>query len=264
MLYRIAATVETDAIAKSTFDNALKAIMRDTNSINGYVAVKGKGNFRHDLADDYKANRKKSQMDEVVRDRLSMLYEYCWETGCVPSDNCEADDVVSIWATEAGEAGENCVIAHIDKDIDMIPGWHYNFNKNKLYHIDVDQGHYNLCSQLLTGDSSDNIQGLKGVGPKTAEKILKDVKTEDMLEVVAKEWQSRWPQEWQEKMRLCFNLIYMRTQWDQFHMLELEEVFGNDSQGEPNPQEHGEVPQTEDSQGQEEGVQEESPEGEVE
>ena len=45
MLYRIAATVDTDSQAQSTFDLALKAVMRDTNSSKGYVAVKGKGNF---------------------------------------------------------------------------------------------------------------------------------------------------------------------------------------------------------------------------
>lgn len=226
MLYRISATVDTDAQAQSTFDLALKAVMRDTNAKQGYVAVKGTGNFRHDLADDYKANRGKSELDPKIKERLNNLYEYCWSTECVPSDNCEADDVVSIWATEAEASGDSWVIAHIDKDIDMVPGWHYNFNKNNLYHIDEDQAHYLMCKQLLTGDSSDNIQGLKGVGPKTAEKILNGVSKDKMLDVVRTTWRDKYPRDWKEKLQLCFNLIYMRRSFDDLREMTIEEIFG--------------------------------------
>ncbi len=226
MLYRIAATVDSDSQAQSTFDLALRAVMRDTNSSQGYVAVKGKGNFRHDMADDYKANRKKQEMDPKIKKLLDNLYEYAWSTGCVPSDGCEADDLVSIWATEATEAGDSWVIAHVDKDIDMIPGWHYNFNKQNLYHIDEQQGHYLLCKQLLTGDSSDNIQGLKGVGPKTAENIQNGVSQDDMMDVVRKTWREKHSRDWKEKLDLCFNLIYMRRTFDGFNALTLDNVYG--------------------------------------
>ena len=226
MLYRIAYTVSSDAQAQSTFDLALKAVMRDTNSCKGYVAVKGKGNFRYELTDDYKATRSKQEMDPKVKERLDNLYEYCWSTNCVASDNCEADDMVSIWATEAEEAGESFVIAHVDKDIDMVPGWHFNFNKNTLYEVDDEKGHYLLCKQLLTGDASDNIQGIKGVGPKTAEKLLKDVPKDKMLDVVRKAWRDKHPREWKEKLQLCFNLIYMRRTFDDFREMTIEEVYG--------------------------------------
>ena len=66
MLYRIAYTTNSDSQAASTFDLALLAVMRDTGSRKGYVAVKGKGNFRYDLTDDYKATRTKTEMDPQV------------------------------------------------------------------------------------------------------------------------------------------------------------------------------------------------------
>ncbi len=226
MLYRIAATVKSDSQAQSTFDLALKAVMRDTNSKHGYVSVKGDGNFRHDMADDYKANRSKYAMDPDIKQKLNSLYEYCWATNCVPSHGCEADDIVSIWATEAEAAGDSWVIAHVDKDIDMIPGWHYNFNKKTLYHTDEETGHYLLCKQLLTGDASDNIKGLKGIGPKTAEKILAGVAKDDMLDVVRSTWRDKHPLEWHSKLQLCFNLIYMRREFDGFNVLTIEEVYG--------------------------------------
>lgn len=226
MLYRIAYTVDSDAQAQSTFDLALKAVMRDTNSVKGYVAVKGKGNFRYDIVDDYKATRSKQDIDPKVKERLDNLYQYAWDTGCVASDGCEADDVVSIWATEAEAEGSSFVIAHVDKDIDMVPGWHYNFNKNKLYLTDKDAGHYLLCKQLLTGDASDNIQGLKGVGPKTAEKILKDVPPSEMLDAVRSTWREKHSRDWKEKLEVCFNLIYMRRSFDDLRHMTIEEVYG--------------------------------------
>jgi 5'-3' exonuclease len=228
IIFRIAVTTDSVTQAKSYFDKALAAIMRDTGSIKGYVAVKGKGNFRYGIAEDYKGNRSKTPMDPKVKERREAVTEYAWETGCFKSDNCEADDVVSIWAQEAYEAGDHYVIAHIDKDIDMVPGWHYNFNKKETYFIDETQGHYKMCIQMLTGDSTDNIHGLKGIGPKKAEKILEGVPLEGMLEAVADTWRSRYPREWQEKLETCWNLLYMRRDWDGFKRLTIKEVFTDD------------------------------------
>jgi 5'-3' exonuclease len=204
---------------------ALKSVMRDTQSIQGYVAVKGKGNFRFDIADDYKATRGNSKMEPDVKQRLDNLYQYAWDTECVQSDNCEADDVVSIWATEAEKAGNSFVIAHIDKDIDMIPGWHFNFNKNELYFIDEDTAHYKLCRQLLTGDSSDNIKGITGIGPKKSEKLLEGVAPDQMLRVVENEWRTAYGRDWEEKLNICFNLIYMRRNWDDFRKLNIKDLY---------------------------------------
>ncbi len=226
ILYRIAATTDSLTQAKGHFDTSLKAIMRDTDSVQGFVAVKGKGNFRFEIAEDYKGNRSSSDMDPKMKAMLDDLYQYAWDTDCFQSHNCEADDVVSIWATEALELENTFVIAHIDKDIDMIPGWHYNFNKKNLYYIEPDDAHLKLCKQMLTGDSADNIKGLKGVGEKTALKILDGVSADDALNVVIDQWRKKYPRDWKVHLEKCFNLLYMRRSWDDFRALTLEEVFG--------------------------------------
>ena len=69
----------------------------------------------------------------------------------------------------------------LDKDLDMIRGWHYNFIKDKKYLIEEYEGIVNFYKQILTGDRVDNIVGLHGIGPKKAEKLLKDCKTEQQL-----------------------------------------------------------------------------------
>ncbi len=68
------------------------------------------------------------------------------------------------------------VIMTTDKDLKMIPGWHYSWSPKSdhdWHWIKLDQGFEWFFTQLLTGDkSTDNIPGLKGVGPKAAEKVM--------------------------------------------------------------------------------------------
>ncbi len=89
----------------------------------------------------------------------------------------EADDALGIIGTEL--KGE-CILVHIDKDIDQIPGIHYNPNKGLEYTISALDANRNLYKQLMCGDSVDNIPGIKHwckprtCGPKTVDKLLAD------------------------------------------------------------------------------------------
>jgi len=223
LIFRIALKDITLKVAKEYYDQAIEEIVWNTNSSNVSVALKGKGNFRYEVTDDYKVHRSGKPLDEEVAKRRKALNKYAYSLGHFKSDNCEADDVVSIWAQEALDAGENFVIAHIDKDIDMVEGWHYNFTKETLYYIDKDTGWYKMCIQMLTGDSTDNIQGLAGIGPKKAEKLLADVPTADMLAKVQEAWQEAHPEDWHDRLEVCWNLLYMRRNWDSFRRLTIED-----------------------------------------
>jgi 5'-3' exonuclease len=224
IIYRIAVTSDSVAQAKKYYDKAIEDIVWDTASDEGVVAVKGVGNFRFQVAEDYKGQRGTSKVDPNVLKIRKAVTEYAWSLGHFKSDNCEADDVVSIWAQEAMEASVHYVIAHIDKDIDMVEGWHYNFTKKKLYYIDEHEGFYKMCIQMLTGDATDHIQGLKGIGPKKAEKLLADVPTGKLLEVVREAWKDKHPEDWHDRLEVCWNLLYMRRTWDGFRRLTIEET----------------------------------------
>ena len=229
IIYRIAlkSDISLDK-AMEYYDKAIEDIEWATVATETKVALKGKGNFRYGIAEDYKGSRSAKPVDEVLAERRKDLNEYAYSLGHFQSDNCEADDVVSIWAQEALDAGENYVIAHIDKDIDMVEGWHYNFTKETLYYIDADKGWYKMCLQMLTGDSTDNIQGLRGVGPKTAQKMLADVPRADMVAKVQEVWKEHHPEDWESKLEVCWNLIYMRRNWNSFHQLTIAEELLND------------------------------------
>jgi 5'-3' exonuclease len=76
---------------------------------------------------------------------------------------------------------------------------------------------------MLTGDSTDKIQGLVGVGIKTAEKILAKVPAVEMIGKVQEAWEKAHPDDWNERLEICWNLLYMRRNWDSFHRLTIKE-----------------------------------------
>ena len=139
----------------------------------------GKNNFRNEVAvtAPYKGTRKSEKPTHY-----SLLREYLvlsWDA--YVSDGIEADDMLAIRSTELGE---DSIIVTLDKDLDQVEGWHYNFVKKNKYFVSKDEGLLNFYMQFLTGDSVDNIIGVRGIGPKTALKLLQDKTEEQMWEVV--------------------------------------------------------------------------------
>jgi len=144
---------------------------------------KGKHTFRHDMADDYKAGRPSTPEElvpqfKLVRDMLdkaSLPYlEY---------DEIEADDIVG--TLSKAYPGVETIILTGDKDmLQLIDSSTtvYRMLKgiSEMEKLDEEglKEKYGLSPKQiidlkgLMGDSSDNIKGVKGVGQKTAEKLL--------------------------------------------------------------------------------------------
>ena len=59
-----------------------------------------------------------------------------------------------------------------DKDLDQIPGRHYNWTTGEAYQVSAREGLTFFFQQILSGDSTDNIPGLTGTGPVKAKKML--------------------------------------------------------------------------------------------
>ena len=153
-------------------------------SPNAYeVYLTGKGNFRHEVAKTvpYKGNRSNRPKPihlSFCRDYLVIEYNSRVTVGQ------EADDAIAIRATELGP---DTIIASIDKDFLQVPCVHYNFMRDTFTRSSEFYGLKRFYSQILTGDVTDNIVGLYRVGPKTAEKMLKDCETEkDLWETCVK------------------------------------------------------------------------------
>jgi len=137
----------------------------------------GYQNFRISIA---KTKPYKGTRTQEKPKHLQLLRDYLVDAwGFKVEQYQEADDAIGIAAY--AKDPEDCIICTTDKDLNMIRGWHYNMRRNEKFWIDEDTALYNFYMQVLTGDRIDNIPGLKGIGPKKAEKILKGCKTEDAM-----------------------------------------------------------------------------------
>ena len=209
--FRQACVTKNKKDIRQGIDYMMNQIKRDCLSDQLMVAVKGHGNFRKDLFPKYKANRK--DLDENLKVALTYGHEYmCKKWDAVMADGMEADDLVAIWAYEAREAEAAYVIAGIDKDLLQIPGNHYNFVKKTHQFVDDDKANLNLMLQCLTGDGTDNIPGIKGVGPKTAERILKGVPMERRWNRIRASWRGYKA----GSPDLSYDLLRMLTSWEEF------------------------------------------------
>ncbi len=146
----------------------------------GIIVLGGEGNFRHLIDPNYKISRKDKPKPEnyyEVKDYFIKRYEP------VIVDGYEAEDYVgSIHKIE-----EN-VICGIDKDLDTIPGWHFNYVKDTYYEVTNDQAAYNFYLQILVGDSTDNVKGIKGVGKVKATKLLEGLNVSEYKEAVVNKY----------------------------------------------------------------------------
>lgn len=182
LCYRVAAASEneTEDTAMQTLVSFVEDLMLfDLQDIFDFeFFLTGKTNFRYDVAvtAPYKGNRK----DKPKPKHLALLRDYMtYAFGAKMSEGQEADDDIATRATEIGP--EECIIVSLDKDFMQIPGWHYNFVKREKKWVTPEEGMRFFYTQVLMGDSADNIKGAPGIGIKKAEKILADANTETEL-----------------------------------------------------------------------------------
>jgi hypothetical protein len=189
------------------------------------VILSGKTNFRDDIATikPYKGNRpdhKPASFDAITT--------WFMDNGAIVTDGIEADDLMAIFAGQ----GDNVVICTVDKDLLQVPGWHYNFVNDELTHVTEDEGWYNLCVQIIAGDSTDNIQGIPKMGIKKAKKALEGCDTQNqMFSTVVLEYERYYGDEWEhfldENAKLVYILRYPEDYWEKPpYEPEEEEDFG--------------------------------------
>ena len=167
--YAAAAMAEgqSEQVARQNLNQMLEATIIELNTEEYICFCTGDTNFRKEIYPEYKANRK----DAVKPQFLAACKEHLrkqWQA--FESVGCEADDLVGIEALR--DPTRETIIVSIDKDLNTIPGWHFNPRKKERYLVSPRDALRFFYYQLLVGDAADNIKGAKGIGPKKAEKIL--------------------------------------------------------------------------------------------
>ncbi len=150
----------------------------------------GKPTFRHQIFQEYKGTRKEVDKELIVQ--MPMAREYLDAAGIhrFESDGIEADDIIGTMAKRYIDYQIH--ILSSDKDLWQLidPTTNVYVMKKGLSEIEVmDEAKLKetkgiVPSQIidlkaLMGDASDNIPGVKGVGEKTALKLLEDYETVD-------------------------------------------------------------------------------------
>lgn len=131
------------------------------------LVFSGPENFRDKVAtmQPYKGNRKNVTKPIHYDDLKSWAIA---RYAPVVSEDEEADDVLGKLLAQ----GHVDTIATIDKDLNMIPGTHYNWKHDSVTEVTEEQGINFFIEQLISGDATDNIPGLfRCTGMKGSQKI---------------------------------------------------------------------------------------------
>lgn len=156
----------------------INKIIQQTKADEYEVFLTGEGNYRDKVATikPYKGNRDSSHKPTHYAEITKYLLD---KYGATVVHGREADDAMGCAQLEQYNKGfkllDDTCIASIDKDMDLIPGWHYNWRKDKMYFVTEESANKNFYRQLLTGDRTDNIVGIPGIGPKRADNILNEL-----------------------------------------------------------------------------------------
>ncbi len=143
--------------------------------------------FRYQVYPEYKANRK-YKFDPKYQELMSGIKEYLITDYkfVYDKDRLEADDLVRIYKdlyTSISKEYEPIIVSP-DKDILYLEGKHYNPKLNKWVITDKKQAAYYFWTSMITGDITDNIKGVVGMGLKSAQNLLNEASVDDYRAIV--------------------------------------------------------------------------------
>ncbi|MCJ7500330.1 DNA polymerase I [bacterium] len=175
------------------FANMVLKVLRDHKPTYAVMVLDAPGpTFRHEMYPEYKANRPPMPEDLVVQmPRIDDVIA-AFKLPAIRIQGVEADDIIATLARKYAGEVDRVVIISSDKDLMQLVGGnvvmldtmkdHWVDEKAVFEKFGVEPSRV-VHVQALMGDSSDNIPGLPGVGPKTAGKLIAQFgSVEELLE----------------------------------------------------------------------------------
>jgi len=176
------------------YTTMLWRLAEDLNKADGptHLAVildKGSTSFRNTLYDQYKANRPPPPDDLVPQFPLIRDATRAFSLACIEEDDLEADDLIASYARAATLQGWDVTIVSSDKDLMQLVGKcaegggcidMLDTMKNQRIDIAEVVEKFGVPPEkvgdvlALMGDAVDNVPGIRGIGPKTATKLIQD------------------------------------------------------------------------------------------
>ncbi len=173
------------------FINILRRILREREPQYLAIAFDTRGPvFRHRIYPEYKATR--SPMPDDLVEQIPYIKDVtaAYNFTVMEDNDQEADDLIASAAVMLADKGNRVVVVSGDKDLlqlvsDKISMW--DPMNDRLMDIEAVTEKYGVKPNdllnffALIGDKSDNIPGVPGVGPKTAQKLISQYKTLETL-----------------------------------------------------------------------------------
>jgi DNA polymerase I len=162
--------------------NMLRRLLADYAPQNMAVVFDAKGRtFRDDIYPEYKAHR--PPMPDELASQIESIHAMVRALGLplLQVEGVEADDVIGTLARAAAAEGRDTLISTGDKDIAQLVDGHVRIvdtMKEAVYDRDGVVARFGVPPErivdylALVGDTSDNVPGVPGVGPKTAVKWI--------------------------------------------------------------------------------------------
>jgi DNA polymerase-1 len=181
------------------FTSMLINVLRDEEPTHAVVAFDvSRTSFRTEAYAEYKANR--SQSPPLFGGQVSLIKEVleALRIPYVEQQGYEADDIIATLVTQAEAGGMETLICSGDRDVfqlvtDTVTVLYPSRGVSELHRMDpaavtarygIGPEHYRELAALV-GETSDNLPGVPGVGPKTAAKwILKYGSLDGLVEHV--------------------------------------------------------------------------------
>ena len=161
--------VEPLSHAIQNIETLIASIADTTKVTKVEIYLTGRDNFRLKLAPWYKATRNKSYRPVHEKALKDFLVSSHYRAEIVNGQ--EADDALGI---QVCSFPQSTILCSVDKDLLMIPGWHYNWSKGTVFYQEPDSALECFYKQLLMGDRIDNIPGVPGLGEVRATALLKE------------------------------------------------------------------------------------------
>ena len=168
------------------FVNLINQLYKD-NTSHLVFALEGEGDkFRKQISPLYKANRVEADPDLIVQIKVAIDWIKKMHLSNISIDGYEADDVIASISHSMRDSDILVRVVSVDKDLyQLINKNTYIYDPMKKMDIDAKEcfekfGVYPdefVDYQSLVGDSSDNISGINGIGPKSARVLINNFKS---------------------------------------------------------------------------------------
>lgn len=204
--------------AKEKFNEVFMSIINtieETYEIDKVITFSGaRGNFRKQISKTYKSNRINLELPPALNELQKYIKE---QYSSICGYGVETDDVVATyWKSLTNTFGKDEVlIVSIDKDYKQLPCiiYDYHYKKKCYYNITVAEARNNFYTQMIVGDTADNVNFCKGYGLAYTKKAFKDCLSDyNYIRVVFSLFKKIYKGKARERFIECYLHLKLKTE----------------------------------------------------